>query len=193
MARRSGQQYQYDFEKITKQKKLNLLKSLLTQNKRFQESLEMTENSNAIDDQAIQIAQKLKIVNSIEKWKNNLKEYLLSNFLPGILSDHEYNVKSLNNYLRAGLNINITENVPDSFPKNCFEEIDKRFDQFNYYSLTQPQNIAYESSEENYLPIFFAEDDKIQYLIRKIDDKISNLKLHQKPINEKKFEGKLSK
>ena len=193
MFKKNKQKYCFDVEKNSRTKKLQLLKNLLNNNKKFQESLEFVENSNSIDEMAYEAADKLKIVSKIESWKNNFKEYLLLNFLPGILSDHEFNLKSLNNYLRSSLNINITESMPNYFPKNYNEEIDLKFNQFNLYNLSQQQNIVCDMNEENFLNIFYTENDKIIYLLRKIDEKINSIKQHQKPIKEKKIENKVEK
>jgi len=190
---KKNNQIWYDKEKNSQMKKLNFLKNLITNNRKFVENLEYVENSDSIDAKAYEYGVKLKIANVIDRWKNNFREYLLQNFLPGILSDHDFNIKSLNNYLRTSLNINITKSWPTFVSKNFYEEIDQKFNQFNYYHLSQPQNIVYDINEENFLPIFYTEDDKINYLIRKIEDKINNIKQHQKPITDKKIESKINK
>lgn len=187
------QQFWNDNEKNNKIKKTNYIKNLLNNNNRYKENLECLDTNNNIEEQAYDCAEKLKIENKIERWKNNFKDYLIVNFLPGILSDHDFNLKSLNNYLRSSLNINITESMPNYLPKNFYAEIDEKFSQFNYYNLSQPQNIAHEINEDNYFPIFYTENDKLDYILQKIQEKISNLKQHQKPVKEKKIENKLNK
>lgn len=187
------QQFWYDNEKNNKMKKTHFLKNLLNNNNRYTENLENLESNNNMDERAYDCAEKLKIENKIERWKNNLKEYLLVNFLPGILSDHDFNIKSLNNYLRSSLNINITESMPDYITTNFFDEINDKFSQFNYYNLSQPQNMAYDINEDTYFPIFYTENDKLNYILKKIEEKISNLKQHQKPVKEKKIENKVNK
>ena len=193
LIKKNNQQIFYDNDKNVKIKKLNLLKNLLNNNKKYQESLEFLENSNSIDEQAYLDAEKLQIVSKIESWKNNFKEYLSHSFLTGIISDHEFNLKSLNNYLRSSLSINITETLPINCPKNFNEELDDKFNNFNLFNLSQQQNIVYDLNEENFLSIFYSENEKLNYLIKKIDEKINNLKQHQKPIKEKKIENKVEK
>ena len=191
--RKPGQQYWYEQEKTNKVKRLNLLKNLIHNNRRFQENLEIADGNDTLDERAYECAVKMKILPYIELWKNSFKDYLLSNFLPGMLSDHEFNIKSLNNYLRSSLNINISETIPIVITNNFIEEVDNKFNQFNYYNLSQPQNIAYDINEDNFLSVFFTEEKKISYLIKKIEDKIHNIKQHHKPINEKKIDNKLNK
>jgi hypothetical protein len=183
----------YDKEKTSQFKKINLLKSLIMNNKKFVETLDYQDRSDSIDEQAYNDAKELKIASSIDHWKNNFKDYLISYFLPGIISDHEFNINSLNNYLRISLNINISENFSTIPNNNFYEVVDQRFSQFNFYNLSQPQNIAQDINEDNYLPIFYTEDNKISYLIRKIEEKIVSLKVHQKPITSKKIESKVNK
>lgn len=183
----------YDKDKTSQIKKIYILKSLIMNNKNFVESLDYSEQSDSIDELANNCLKELKISNHIDKWKNNLKEYLICNFLPGIIFDHEFNINSLNNYLRTSLNINITESFLLSQSNNFSELVDQKFTQFNYYSLSQPQNIVYDINEDNYLSIFYTEDEKIKYLIKKIDEKIKSIKLHQKPITTEKTEGKINK
>jgi|LauGreDrversion4_2_1035121.scaffolds.fasta_scaffold50790_4 hypothetical protein len=183
----------YDKEKTSQFKRINLLKSLIMNNKKFVESLDYQDRSDSIDEQAYNDAKALKIANSIDHWKNNFKDYLISYFLPGIISDHEFNINSLNNYLRTSLNINISEIFSTQQTNNFYEVVDQKFSQFNYYNLSQPQNIVYDINEEYYLPIFYTEDNKISYLIKKIEEKILSLKMHQKPISTKKIESKVNK
>ena len=73
LIKKNNQQIFYDNDKNVKIKKLNLLKNLLNNNKKYQESLEFLENSNSIDEQAYLDAEKLQIVSKIESWKNNFK------------------------------------------------------------------------------------------------------------------------
>jgi hypothetical protein len=183
----------YDKEKTSQFKKINLLKSLIMNNKKFVETLDYQDRSDSIDEQAYNDAKALNIANSIDHWKNNFKDYLISYFLPGIISDHEFNINSLNNYLRTSLNINFSERFSTQQTNNFYEVVDQKFSQFNFYNLSQPQNIVYDIDEEYYLPIFYTEDNKISYLIKKIEEKILSLKMHQKPISTKKIESKVNK
>jgi len=202
-------QYNYVFQ---------ILKSLQLSNK-YSTKL---KPGNEIKDDFLSSIEKLDLYN-YERYIENFKFLLSHNVISSILDDHYENLDNLNKFLESSLNVQIVETmVDDSKSENFFDEMSSKvkdsylsFSSVNVKNLNKnfipPRNIinsSYSSgfnllkdsnvhNDKNYFKIFYGDNEKLCFLIDKIQEKLKSIKLQRektkflqnKEINELKEKG----
>jgi len=204
-----------------KSQSYRLIKSLQLSNK-YTSKLKL---GNENKDEFLSCIEKLDF-NNYERFIENFKSILSHNVISSIMDDHYENIDHLNRYLENSLIVQIVESVvDDSDHENFYEELSAKMRDTNLSfstvnvknmnlnmnikpSLIPSRNFAQSSGfnllqdsqvpgERNYLKIFFGDNEKLSFLIEKIEEKLKNIKIQRertkliqnKEINEYREKG----
>jgi hypothetical protein len=179
-----------------------MIKSLQLSNK-YTSKLKL---GNENKDDFLSSIEKLDLHN-YERYMENLKSVLSHTLFTSVLDDHYENIDHLNRYLENSLNVQIVEGmVDDTEYENFYEELSSKMRDTNLSFSTvtvknikpplfqsfrnQQQQPLYSSgfnllpdsqiiSDKIFLKIFFGDNEKLIFLIDRIDEKLKNIKIQR--------------